>query len=97
MNRLTRCKECSGFMIATASHCPHCDARAPRGLARRLLTLGALVGTGGLSLTLMACYGSPCAREGACKEPPPDDMSAQVDMPTAPAPNPDGGVDGGTE
>jgi len=47
-------------------------------------------------MTLMACYGSPCASDpDACQGPIPDDMSVPVDLRTVPHPNSDGGSDDG--
>jgi hypothetical protein len=54
MPALHTCPGCAGFVPAASSSCPHCDAPVRR-LARRL---GALLGAGALSMTLMACYGA---------------------------------------
>jgi hypothetical protein len=79
MTRLNRCGACAGFMIPAASECPHCGARARRRLRRTIATMLALAGTGSLSVTLMACYGGPCASDSQlCGYPYNNDMSSQV-------------------
>jgi hypothetical protein len=57
------------------------------------MALLALAGTSGVALTLMACYGSPCASDPEACKGPPQDMSIPVD--SGHGPSPDGGVDGG--
>ena len=94
MKRLNRCSHCSGFMTASASHCPNCAAKGPSALNRRVLKILGFIGLGTMSMTLMACYGSPCASDkNGCHEiePPPPDMSVQVDMTPVIAHDPDAG------
>jgi hypothetical protein len=87
---LIRCSDCSGFMIPSASACPHCGSHFRSRLGRRLAALLAIAGTGSMALTLMACYGSPCASDPeACHVPPSNDLSVQVGADLAPLP--DGG------
>ncbi|HEX4456854.1 MAG TPA: hypothetical protein VIA18_02740 [Polyangia bacterium] len=81
MKRMNRCRHCSGFMIASASHCPNCTAKGPSVLRRRVYKILGFIGLGTMSMTLMACYGSPCASDkNGCRELEPPDMSAQTDM-----------------
>lgn len=67
---LRSCSSCSGFLPPSALRCPHCgeDAVAPRGRGPDGLVRGLVaVAVGGVAaVTLMACYGSPCATGGAC-------------------------------
>ena len=59
MPALHACPACAGFVPASRSTCPHCDAAItpPRGhrLARVLVSM---IGAGAMSVTLMACYGA---------------------------------------
>lgn len=101
MKRMNRCRHCSGFMIASASHCPNCAAKGPSALSRRLFKILGFIGLGTMSMTLMACYGSPCVSDkNGCHElePPAPDMSVPVDMTPVVAHDPDAGLgnpDGG--
>jgi hypothetical protein len=62
MNELPTCSRCGGFMNATASVCPHCDA--PARSRRRLAVVLGLAGSASLGLTMMACYGGPPTERG---------------------------------
>jgi hypothetical protein len=83
MIELVRCPQCPGFLQASSSRCPHCDAAArpaPSRLGRGMRALLAIAGTGSMALTLMACYGSPCAGSNDCYEPDLPDLSVGVDL-----------------
>jgi len=68
--RLRQCPRCSGFV--TSNRCPHCGA----ALRPWLWKIAALLGSSAAAMTLMACYGSPCARgDDECYQPQ-DDLSA---------------------
>jgi hypothetical protein len=82
MTELTRCRRCPGFLQRLSPRCPHCGAAASR-LGRRVRALLAIAGSGSMALTLMACYGSPCATGDDCIGPPVGpDLSVQLDMST---------------
>ena len=54
---LRSCPSCAGFAPAAATTCPHCDSAlaTPRRFGR---VLAQLLGSAGLAVTLMACYGA---------------------------------------
>lgn len=64
MTTLNRCARCEGFVPASTSRCPHCEAALPRWLVRAAAVLGGAA----ISMTLTACYGGGCAG-GRCYEP----------------------------
>jgi hypothetical protein len=100
MKRMNRCRHCSGFVIASASHCPNCDALGPSRLRRRVLSILGFIGLGTMSMTLMACYGSPCVNDkNGCRDPNLEpDLSAPLpaDMATVVAHDPDAGLPNGS-
>lgn len=59
------CSSCNGFVPASQAACPHCDERLEPAAAskvarwRNMMAFGVLAGS--TSMTLMACYGAPCA------------------------------------
>ena len=68
MANLVICTECDGFSPAGGKRCLHCGkATTPQGARGRPWFRAALTLAGGasLSMTLAACYGSPCAGDGA--------------------------------
>jgi hypothetical protein len=77
--RLRQCPRCTGFV--TSNRCPHCGAT----LWPRLWKLAALLGSSAAAMTLMACYGSPCARGDEECFPPQEDLSAVPADMTRPA------------
>ncbi len=64
MTKLGRCTECSGFVPAGASACPHCEAKVGASTFKKLGALGVAIGGGAIAFTLMACYGRPPCPEG---------------------------------
>ena len=57
--KLLSCVRCAGFVNPLSSTCPHCSARV-EGIVPLLGRVAlAVVGGSALSMTMMACYGSP--------------------------------------
>ena len=67
MNTLAICQTCSGYRPADAS-CPHCQVAPPRqSRAMRLLKRSLqFVAGSALTVTVAACYGSPCSSDEDC-------------------------------
>jgi hypothetical protein len=79
MARLPSCPSCGGLVPTRVLTCPHCDASvvtAPTTLQKLARGILAATSGGALSVTLMACYGSPALCEpeedldgdGACPD-----------------------------
>jgi hypothetical protein len=52
------CPACSGFVPDHLAACPHCDAAPSRWQRWRRLLAG-MIGSGGVLVTMAACYGGP--------------------------------------
>jgi hypothetical protein len=57
--KLLSCVRCAGFVNPLSSTCPHCSARVEGMLPLLGRATLAVVGGSALSMTMMACYGSP--------------------------------------
>jgi hypothetical protein len=81
MEELQACLRCGGFLGASVSVCPHCQAKPPRGRRRRLGIVLGLAGSASLGLTMMACYGAPPCEPGTngCRTPTDVNNDAAVD------------------
>ena len=65
-HELATCDGCGGFVPVGAPTCPHCSSREPFLAAGSLVRIGiGLFGGSALAMTLMACYGAPCADDGS--------------------------------
>ncbi len=70
MIQLANCTQCKGFLGLAALECPHCSAPVSR-IRKAAIALATIAGGGAVSMTMMACYGSPCASDSnspACKD-----------------------------
>ncbi len=81
MGKLVTCASCGGFTRGLV--CPHCGRRG--ALVRVLGGAAAVVGSGAIAFTLMACYGMPPCPEGNrdCRKPPPPTSEGGASMPKA--------------
>ncbi|HEY8077730.1 MAG TPA: hypothetical protein VIF62_26570 [Labilithrix sp.] len=79
MGKLVTCASCGGFRRGLA--CPHCGK-----VARAIVGAAAVLGSGALAFTLMACYGvAPCPEGNKdCRSPSPStDAGRDMTMPKA--------------
>ena len=65
LHSLKTCTHCHGFNHVSSTICIHCDTRLTTASNSQIKRIGKLLlvtaSTASLSMTLAACYGSPCA------------------------------------
>lgn len=84
--KLETCAACRGFVPPSIGACPHCNTK--RG---RIGATLAVLGSGAIAFTLMACYGAAPAVEGS----PPSSPNSPSPDTSATTPTPPDDADAG--